>query len=1635
MFARYNLMRTLCSVMVLLMFVIVNCTVSYASVGRESAAVAPVRQLPANFQALPGPQAVVPIPFEVVNGDPGSVQLRFTNPPLEIGSGNISGQEYSTIGLSGEGATLDPGAPNLPRVSRLVMIANTGQVELTVANQTYHVQTLNAPPAPTIVEGENDGTVTAAVPRTSIYSSEEWYPSNIAEISEPMTLRDVRFVVVTVYPVQVNPVNNQIRVYDNIEVAVTNIGGVGEREIQITPTSITPGFKKLYRAFENFENSTLDELPVVPGKQLIICGDDTSIIGSVRSLVNWRRKKGIDAYYATTTTAGGTDAASIRTYISNQYTGSNGQLEFVTLAGDPVGVGAYDLNTDGTQLDNYYGAMAGGPNADPLPDIAVGRLPALNSTQLNAMISKTIQYESDPYVADTTWFTRTWCAAHTGAWPNNVMSNPSTKEYTRQIMLAHGVTSAELTVFPSSMDQTSLNSHINPGVSVFNDRMSWISEFTPDMLSGLTNGRKLPFVMVITCGTGSISGGSALSEEWVRQGTGNNPVGAIGCVGLSGAGTHVPYNNIIDAGVMYGFYVQDIEEQGTALIAGKLQMLKNYYGFDTYYENFCYWANLIGDPAVPVWRQVPHTPQVTRPVAVNTGTNNISVSVAFGTQPVEGALVGLVKGTETFARGYTDGQGNLNLPVTLSTSGYLSIVVSRKDIDTYVDSIEVTTADASLGLSSVTVDDDNVGGTVGDGNGVLNPGETVDLDIRLQNTGAVDMVTGISGTLATTNPGASIQTATSAYPNIAVGATASPTTKFRVVASAVFNNEPVTFYLTASSSAGTQSIRVDLTPVAGDVAYVSHDFLDGNARLDPGDNGDLTVTIRNSGNRSLLNAHGILRSRDPHVTVTDSLATFGTLTAATNATNTTDHFVVSASARTPGGYRALMQLVITDDNGIRDSINLVDVAGNAALQIGVAATTVPTGPDAYGYYAYDNTETQPTGCASLYEWEEIVPELGGNGTLLTNSDTGEDQDLSRVDSLPFNFRFYGHSFDRITICSNGWVAFGAQTNADARNYRMGTPIGPTNMIAAYWDDLVTTGITNPGVWVWRDAALARYVVEWRTRTRNTSVDEVFEAILLDPEVYSSPNGDGKILVQYQTVNVSQNGDIGGTNDNEYASVGIENLDHSIGVDYSYWGTYAPTAAPLVAGRAIMFTTDSAGVLPHVLALLSPNGGETWYQHTTDTVRWIGGDPLDNVRIDLSRNGTAGPWVSLFTSTPNDGEQPVPVNTPASSTCRIKISMVATATEADTSLADFAIGTLKVLSPNGNEVWFVDSVATVSWQGGDPTGTVRVEMSRDSLNGPWQTVTASTANTGTYAFTVPGPTSPECRIRVTSNSDATDTDVSNANFFIRAVRTVYLEDFEAGAPGWTHTGITHDGRAWLDAWRLSGARIHGGNAAYATSDSVTGLYSNWSDAVLTSPVIPSLPATSTLQFYHQIVGELSTTYPDSAYDGGFLEISVNGGAFNQFTPTGGYNKIFRWCKNNGNTVPATGPLRGHPCYSGTIPAWTQVQADLSAYAGQSVQFRFRFGSDSANVNAGWFIDDVKIFAPIVIPRSLTIAVSGTNLILRWAADNNTHYRVYSSTDVSRPFDVWVADTDTNVLTIPGGAADPRRFYTVVGWDGF
>jgi len=394
------------------------------------------------------------------------------------------------------------------------------------------------------------------------------------------------------------------------------------------------------------------------------------------------------------------------------------------------------------------------------------------------------------------------------------------------------------------------------------------------------------------------------------------------------------------------------------------------------------------------------------------------------------------------------------------------------------------------------------------------------------------------------------------YPNLAPNAAVYGEGKFLVELDSYFNDGYIIhFTLTVNSAQGTFVSAFNLPVRSGQTEVTDAEFATGV--LQPGETDDLTVTLRNIGQMSLTGVTAVLSSDDEQITIIDNQGTFGDIAAGQAVNNSGDTFSIQADALATEGHRVLLNMRLTSAEGCEQDLLFEIILGQISADD-------PIGPDDYGYYCVDNADVEYSG-HPVFDWVEIR----NIGTPINLPDFGNSQDVSTYVHLPFDFTFYGVTSDTLTVCSNGWLALGNQAYfSDFRNYPMPSAAGANaGMICPLWDDLVRG---NGDVYYWNDTANHRFIIEYCNVAYMYGAGILkFEIILYDPAFYPTPTGDGEMVFQYHTFQINQ----GPSSDNLYWTTGIENHNHTIGLQYAYWNVYTPGASIIASGRAVKFTTN------------------------------------------------------------------------------------------------------------------------------------------------------------------------------------------------------------------------------------------------------------------------------------------------------------------------------------------------------------------------------------------------------------------------------------------------------------------------------
>jgi len=212
------------------------------------------------------------------------------------------------------------------------------------------------------------------------------------------------------------------------------------------------------------------------------------------------------------------------------------------------------------------------------------------------------------------------------------------------------------------------------------------------------------------------------------------------------------------------------------------------------------------------------------------------------------------------------------------------------------------------------------------------------------------------------------------------------------------------------------------------------------------------------------------------------------------------------------------------------------------------------------------------------------------------------------------------------------------------------------------------------------------------------------------------------------------------------------------------------------GKTITLANGFSIVHPTSITLTTPVGGENWTRGTDVTLSWnYRGDPGPQVRIELLKGASLNQVIlenaPIGFASSGFFVWTIPFDQDPGADYRVRITSVSNPTYNDTSGAAFLISAgapITLTAPNGNESWKPGTPQRIWWKyTGNPGPAVKIEALRgETMLG---IVTPSTPigenGYGSFPLVVPlnAPPGTDYRIRVTSTSNSTCTDMSDAPF--------------------------------------------------------------------------------------------------------------------------------------------------------------------------------------------------------------------------------------------------------------------------------
>ncbi|OFY87430.1 MAG: hypothetical protein A3F72_04325, partial [Bacteroidetes bacterium RIFCSPLOWO2_12_FULL_35_15] len=249
---------------------------------------------------------------------------------------------------------------------------------------------------------------------------------------------------------------------------------------------------------------------------------------------------------------------------------------------------------------------------------------------------------------------------------------------------------------------------------------------------------------------------------------------------------------------------------------------------------------------------------------------------------------------------------------------------------------------------------------------------------------------------------------------------------------------------------------------------------------------------------------------------------------------------------------------------------------------------------------------------------------------------------------------------------------------------------------------------------------------------------------------------------YYNIDYSLNG---GTNWTSVAS----NLNITNG---QYNWTVPMVSSSTVLIRVLDYTNtskrDSSNAVFSVqlpINITSPNGSEVWQGLSTHNMTWspAGTSGIFNIYYSTDNGST---FTSVATNIAANNYNWVVPNTP-STTCLVKVQDATTSCQMDLSNAVFEISpaTPILVTPNGGEIWTINSNRTITWTASTFFTTLKLEYSTDN-GATYNLITAAAPNTGTYTWNIPNTPTTQAKVKASNSSGSTVFDVSNAAFTIQ-----------------------------------------------------------------------------------------------------------------------------------------------------------------------------------------------------------------------------------------------------------------------------
>ena len=647
---------------------------------------------------------------ECVKSDMRGLKASFSFSTFEAENVDTQRGQFSWISMPNTVIGGNEGNPQIPVVNELIAIPFGANPTIRVTSYSttdYRLGDLDIqaliPRQPSLRKDQRPEDV-PFVYNASAYQTRGLRSAPSATVYVDGTMRGIQVGKMTIEPVSYDPINNTLRVFNDIEVEVSFDNADARATEDMLAKTYSPYFDIVYKQLFNGEMlrdlySQHPDLYTTPVKMIVITTATYADNTTFQNWVKWKKQKGIYTTVYTTATTG-TSAANIKSFIRNKY--NSDTPTFVVIVGDTGNVPASQTGSASSKVtDLYYSSTS---DSDLYPEMFLSRMPVSSTTELTNLLNKIMMYEQYT-MPDPSYLNKTLLIAGWDSYWTNYVGKP-TIEYANNYYFnsTNGIT--PYVYITTGSGQTSCYNYINQvgfvNYTAHGSETGWSDpSFSASNVYSMTNNGKFFWAMGNCCLAANWGySGTCFAEAMLRSAN----KGAFGYIGSCpvtywyedyyfGVGATTKFSSApTQAQTKTGCYDAMFDDTGFNTLnavpfIGNIAVAYAHSGsYQSSTSDKYYWEayHCLGDGSVMPYHKVPSANNVSHANTLPIGATSFTVNA------VAGSYVAITVNDEIIGVAQVPSNGTVNVPITAqATVGTAHIVVTRNQRQPYMQDIQI----------------------------------------------------------------------------------------------------------------------------------------------------------------------------------------------------------------------------------------------------------------------------------------------------------------------------------------------------------------------------------------------------------------------------------------------------------------------------------------------------------------------------------------------------------------------------------------------------------------------------------------------------------------------------------------------------------------------------------------------------------------------------------------------------------------------------------------------------------------------------------------------------------------------------------------------------------------------------------